>query len=104
MELEYIFFHELELYDEHKFALDFQKNDIGKQIHFSCRKKYFITQSKAFVEKEKYIKKWNDYEKIVELSNFCQKLVAEDERDIGLKEIEFVSDKKDIISRIASYK
>ena len=49
MEPKLIFSNELELDIEHRFSLNFGKNENFEEIHFSRKKKYFITNVKAFV-------------------------------------------------------
>ena len=85
-----------------------KKSDIGRQVHFSRNKKYSITNLKTYVRIKKDVTKWNDYDKIVELSNFWRKLIAKYETGIGLKEVALASDQrrftKGTVSRITSYK
>ena len=46
---------------------------------------------------ETEIAKQNDYDKIVELPNFCRKLIAENEK--SLKEIELITDQRGFVYR-----
>ena len=85
MEPKYIFLNELELDRAYRFFLNFKENDSIKQVRFSPRKKYFVTNLKALAKIEIETKKWKDYDNIVELSNLCQKLIAESEKGISLK-------------------
>lgn len=48
--------------------------------YFLPKKKYFITVSKNSVKIETEIEKWNEYEKIVELSNLCRAPIAKNEK------------------------
>ena len=57
MEPKLIFSNELELYIEHRFSLSFGKNENFEEIHFSPKKKYFITNVKAFVIMKLYVEK-----------------------------------------------
>ena len=84
MEPKYIFFNELKIDSNHRFLLNFAESESVKQICFSRRKNYFITNLKVYVKVEIEIEKWNDCDKIVELSKFCQKVLAENEKAIGL--------------------
>lgn len=84
MEPRYIFFNELKIDVNHRFLLKFEESESVKQICFSRRKKHFIANLKVYVKIEIEIEKWNDCDKIVELSKFCQKVIAENEKDIGL--------------------
>ena len=88
----------------YRFSLNFKENESIKQIHFPPRKKYFVANLKPPVRIETQIEKWNDYDKIQELSIFFQKLVAEDERGVGLKEIAKVTDKRGFEKDTTSYK
>ena len=56
--------------------MNLKEHDSVKEIHFSPRKNPFIK-----IETE--IGKWNDYSRIVELSNLCRKLIARGENDVG---------------------
>ena len=86
MEPKYIFFDELGLNIRRRFSQNFRENESIEQIYFSSKKQYFITNLKAFVRMEPDIEKLNDYEKIVKLSDFCRKLVDDNEEDIAVKE------------------
>lgn len=79
-------FDELGLDIRHRFSQNFRENESIEQIHFSSKKQYFITNLKAFVRMEPDIEKLNDHEKIVKLSDFCQKLVDDNEEGIAVKE------------------
>ena len=79
-------FDELGLDIRHRFSQNFRENESIEQMHFSSKKQYFITNLKAFVRMEPDIEKLNDYEKIVKLSDFCQKLVDDNEEGIAVKE------------------
>ena len=72
----YIFFYELELDSEHKFSLNFRENENFEQIQFLLGIKYLIRNLKGSVKIETEIEKWNDYGKIVELSNLCRELIS----------------------------
>lgn len=65
---------------------------------FFTKGKIFHYNLKAFVKTEPEIEKWNDYDKITELSNFCQKLIAEYEKSVGLKEIGKITDQRKFIN------
>ena len=80
-------FDELVLDIGHRFSVNFRENESIEQIHFSSKKQYFITNLKAFLRMEPDIEKSNDYEKIVKLSDFCRKLVDDNEEGIAVKEI-----------------
>ena len=99
-----IFLNELELDSGHRFSLNFKENHSIKQIHFTPRKKYFVTNLKALAKIETRIKKWKDYDNIVELSSLCQKLIAENEQGIRLKKIELVTDEREFIHKSFSHK
>ena len=71
MEPKYILFNELKLDSEHSFSLNFRENENIEQIYFSLEKKYFITNLKDFLKIETQVEKWNNYGKIIELSNLC---------------------------------
>ena len=71
MEPKYILFNELKLDSEHSFSLNFRENENIEQIYFSLEKKYFITNLKDFLKIETEVEKWNNYGKIIELSNLC---------------------------------
>ena len=100
MEPRYIFFNELKIDVNHRFLLKFEESESVKQICFSRRKKHFIANLKVYVKIEIEIEKWNDCDKIVELSKFCQKVIVENEKDIGLYEIDRVTDQRRFTSRI----
>ena len=104
IEPKYIFLNELELDSAHRFFLNFKENDSIKQIHISPRKKYFVTNLKAHAKIVTKVKKWKDYDNIVELSNLCQKLIAENEKGISLKKIELVTDEMEFIHKSFSRK
>ena len=84
MEPKYIFFNELKIDSNHRFLLNFAESESVKQICFSRRKNYFITNLKVYVKVEIEIEKRDDCDKIVELSKFCQKVLAENKKVIGL--------------------
>ena len=77
-----------------------------KKSTFFAEKNKFYHKLKSFCENRKRLKKkQNDYDKIVEVSNFCRKLIAENKKDAGLKKIMLVSNQGGfIINEIASYK
>ena len=53
-------------------------------MRFSPRRKYYVTNLKVNANLDTNITKWNDYNKIHKLSNFCRKLINEGEKDIVL--------------------
>ena len=75
MEPKYIFFNELKIDSNHRFLLNFAESESVKQICFSRRKNYFITNLKVYVKVEIEIEKRDDCDKIVELSNFVKKFL-----------------------------
>lgn len=96
MQLKRIPFNELELDSDKKFSLNFGKNNITKQVHFSPQKS-FIMKLEAFVkeEKGKRKKKQNEYNAIVELLNFFRTLIAVNKNEknkISLNKILLISE------------
>lgn len=96
MQLKRIPFNELELDSDKKFSLNFGKNNIAKQVHFSPQKS-FIMKLEAFVkeEKGKRKKKQNEYNAIVELLNFFRTLIAVNKNEknkISLNKILLISE------------
>ena len=75
-----------------------------KQIHFLPRQKYFDTNLKASVKIEIEVEKLNDYDRVVELSNFCEKLIATIEKGLDLEEIAPVTNQRVFINGTTSYK
>lgn len=71
-----------------------KKKEYCKVIHFSRNKKCFIANLKTYVRIEKDLRKWNNCGKILELLNFCKKLIAKDEKNVGLKKRALVSNQR----------
>ena len=59
----------------------FWKKRYCKTSTFFTEKRPFITNLKAFAKGEKYIEKWTDYDKTVELWTNCQTLFAENKNE-----------------------
>ena len=106
MEPKCIFLNEVELDSPHMFSLNF-KRLIAKTNTFFTKEKIFCNKLQSPVKIEIEIGKRNDYDIIVELSNFCRKIIAGNEKDIGSKEIALVryyKYNKGFIKTISCYK
>ena len=79
IEARYIFFKQLDLEGGNKFEIDFNIGHIVESLNFSTRRRYSVTnlKIKGNIKSDITKTKWNDYNNIHELSNFCQKLIKE---------------------------
>lgn len=54
-----------------RFLIDLRENNVAESLNFSPRRKYSVTNLKMNANIKTDITKWNNYNKIRKLSNFC---------------------------------
>lgn len=54
-----------------RFLIDLRENNVAESLNFSPRRKYSVTNLKINANIKTDITKWNNYNKICKLSNFC---------------------------------
>ena len=87
MELRHILFKGIDLDNENKFMVNLTEINSIEKIKFSLRRSNFVTNLEENAKIETNIMKWNYYDKIHRLSQFCHALNKSDKEDQIMRDL-----------------